>query len=45
MRLFYIDRKWQMSLGKRVAKENGDEDPKVIGWDFPKLSVEQIIYV
>lgn len=26
----------------RFAKENGDENPKVIGWDFPKLSVEQI---
>ena len=26
----------------RYAKENGDENPKVIGWDFPYLSVEQI---
>ena len=26
----------------KFAKENGDEKPKVIGWDFPKLSVEQI---
>lgn len=24
------------------AGENGDEKPRVIGWDFPKLSVEQI---
>lgn len=24
------------------AKENGDENPRVIGWDFPRLSVEQI---
>lgn len=26
----------------QFAKENGDPNPKVIGWDFPKLSVEQI---
>lgn len=26
----------------KYAKENGDETPKVIGWDFPKLSIEQI---
>lgn len=26
----------------KIAKENGDESPKVIGWDFPNLSVEQI---
>ena len=26
----------------KYAKENGDEKPKVIGWDFPNLSVEQI---
>lgn len=26
----------------KYAKENGDENPKVIGWDFPKLSIEQI---
>ena len=26
----------------RYAKENGDETPKVIGWDFPNLSAEQI---
>lgn len=26
----------------QFAKENGDLNPKVIGWDFPKLSVEQI---
>ena len=26
----------------KYAKENGDENPKVIGWDFPNLSVEQI---
>ena len=24
------------------AKENGDENPKVIGWDFPNLSMEQV---
>ena len=24
------------------AKDHGDKDPKVIGWDFPRLSVEQI---
>ena len=26
----------------KYAKEHGDENPKVIGWDFPRLSVEQI---
>lgn len=26
----------------KFAKENGDENPRVIGWDFPKLSMEQI---
>ena len=26
----------------KIAEENGDEDPKVIGWDFPHLSVEQV---
>ena len=26
----------------KYAKENGDENPRVIGWDFPKLSIEQI---
>lgn len=26
---------------KQYAKENGDTAPKVIGWDFPNLSVEQ----
>ena len=26
----------------KFAEANGDEDPKVIGWDFPRLSVEQI---
>jgi len=26
----------------KLAKDNGDPNPKVIGWDFPKLSVEQI---
>ena len=26
----------------KYAKENGDEKPRVIGWDFPKLSIEQI---
>ena len=26
----------------KYAKENGIENPKVIGWDFPRLSVEQI---
>lgn len=32
------------ALGRmyKCAKENGVEHPKVIGWDFPKLSVEQI---
>ena len=27
---------------RKFAEANGDEDPKVIGWDFPRLSVEQI---
>lgn len=26
----------------KYSKENGDENPKVIGWDFQKLSIEQI---
>ncbi|MBQ0051552.1 MAG: helix-turn-helix transcriptional regulator [Treponema sp.] len=26
----------------KFAKENGDLNPKIIGWDFPKLSIEQI---
>lgn len=26
----------------KCAKENGIENPRVIGWDFPNLSVEQI---
>lgn len=26
----------------KFAKENGDDNPKVIGWDFPNLSAEQI---
>ena len=26
----------------RLAKENGIENPKVIGWDFPNLSQEQV---
>ena len=26
----------------QYAKEHGDENPRVIGWDFPRLSVEQI---
>ena len=26
----------------RYAKDHRDESPKVIGWDFPKLSIEQI---
>lgn len=26
----------------KIAKENSDESPKVIGWDFPFLSQEQI---
>ena len=26
----------------KYAKENGVDHPKVIGWDFPRLSVEQI---
>lgn len=25
----------------KYARENGDENPKVIGWDFPNISVEQ----
>ena len=27
---------------RSFAKENGDRQPRVIGWDFPKLSQEQI---
>ncbi len=27
---------------RRIAKENGDERARVIGWDFPNLSGEQI---
>ncbi len=37
--------KWESDALERVykiAKENGDAAPKVIGWDFPRLSVEQI---
>lgn len=32
------------ALGKmvKIAKDFGDEDPKIIGWDFPFLSQEQI---
>ncbi|MBQ6174386.1 MAG: helix-turn-helix transcriptional regulator [Clostridia bacterium] len=32
------------ALGKvyKYAKDNGVEHPRVIGWDFPRLSVEQI---
>ena len=32
------------ALGKvyKYAKDRGVEDPRVIGWDFPRLSVEQI---
>ena len=26
----------------KYAKDHGDENPRVIGWDFPRLSVEQI---
>ena len=26
----------------KYAKDNGDEDPKVIGWDFPNISQEQV---
>ena len=26
----------------KTAKENGIDNPKVIGWDFPRLSAEQI---
>ncbi|MGN0634039.1 MAG: helix-turn-helix transcriptional regulator [Oscillospiraceae bacterium] len=26
----------------KIAKDNGDQDPKIIGWDFPYLSQEQI---
>ena len=26
----------------KYAKENGVENPKVIGWDFPRLSAEQV---
>ena len=26
----------------KIAKENGDTNPKVIGWDFPHLSQEQV---
>lgn len=26
----------------KYAKDRGDEHPKVIGWDFPRLSMEQI---
>lgn len=26
----------------RIAKENGIENPKVIGWDFPNVSQEQV---
>ena len=26
----------------KYAKEHGDQTPKVIGWDFPRLSLEQI---
>ena len=26
----------------KIAKENGDDNPKIIGWDFPYLSQEQI---
>ncbi len=26
----------------RYAKENGVENPRVVGWDFPNLSVEQV---
>ena len=26
----------------KIAKENGIENPRVIGWDFPNLSQEQV---
>lgn len=26
----------------KYARQNGDENPRVIGWDFPNVSVEQI---
>lgn len=26
----------------QFAKENGDENPGMIGWDFPELSLAQI---
>ena len=26
----------------KYARDHGDENPKVIGWDFPRLSIEQI---
>lgn len=26
---------------RKYAEENGDKNPKIIGWDFPHLSVEQ----
>ena len=26
----------------KYAKENGIDDPRVIGWDFPRLSIEQV---
>ena len=26
----------------KYAKDNGDEDPRVIGWDFPNISQEQV---
>ena len=28
----------------RYAKENGIDHPSVIGWDFPRLSMEQICH-
>jgi len=37
--------KWESDALERVykiAKENGDAAPKVIGWDFPNLSQEQV---
>ena len=27
---------------RKMAKENGDDSPRIIGWDFARLSVEQI---
>ncbi len=32
------------ALGKvfKMAKDHGDDHPRVVGWDFPRLSVEQI---